>query len=775
MKNIFEKRIKGNYKVPKSVQEAIDVLRIYEDGIFELSNQVYSKCYKFSDINYALASKIDKEAMFLQYSELLNSFDSESKFKITILNRKLNRTDFESNIMIPSNDDYLDEYRNEYNQMLIKKTISNNNITQEKFITVTIEKKNIEEARSHFNRLYSDLNNHFNRLGSKCLELSLYDRIRIAHDIYRIGEENVFYFDFKDLMKKGHSFKDYICPDYFSFKPDYFEMGSKVARVFYLKDYANYIKDDFVSELTDMNKNIIVSIDVTPISREKAVRIGENRALGIETNIANWQRKQNNNNNFSATIPYEMEQQRKEAKDFLDDITTRDQRMFISVMTIMIVANDIKELDTISDSILSIAGKHMCQVGKLVDQQLQGLNTVLPYGCNRLEFDRSLTTESLAVFMPFRVQEINHNNGIYYGNNVISNNIIVVDRKQLQNGNSFILGVSGSGKSFSAKNEIISILLRDPNADVLIIDPEREYGKMVNAYKGQVINISSTSKNHINAMDLNANYGDGSNPVILKSEFVLSLCEAMLGKDYNLDPKEKSIIDRCTSKVYRVYQQGNYQGVPPTLKDLYDELIDQPEKEAHDVATAIERFSQGNFDNFAKQTNVDINNRLVCYDILELGENMQSVAMLIVLDNILNRITSNREKGRNTYIFIDEIYLLFKQEYSANFLFTLWKRVRKYGAFCTGITQNVEDLLQSHTARTMLANSEFMVMLNQAYNDAMELSKLLSMSETQMGYITNVDIGHGLLKVGSVLVPFVNEFPKDTKLYKLMTTKLGEG
>ena len=469
-----------------------------------------------------------------------------------------------------------------------------------------------------------------------------------------------------------------------------------------------------------------------------------------------------------------MEQQRQESKEFLDDLTTRDQRMFVCVLTMTLIADSKKELDEDTESLLATGRKHLCQLAILKYQQLDGLNTSMPFGVRKINTLRTLTTESLAVFMPFRVQEINHENGIYYGDNVISKNMIIADRRELLNGNSFILGVSGSGKSFTAKNEIVSIALRDPNADIIIIDPEREYPKLVNQMKGQVIRISATSDNHINAMDMNADYGDGANPVILKSEFILSLCEHLMGGN-NLGPKEKSIIDRCTAKVYRVYQQGNYQGVPPTLQDFREELLRQPEEEAKQIALAIELFTDGSLNTFAKNTNVDTNSRIICYDILDLGKQLLPIGMLVVLDSILNRITANRSKGRNTYIFIDEIYLLFQHEYSANFLFTLWKRVRKYGAYCTGITQNVDDLLQSHTARTMLANSEFIVMLNQAATDRTELAKLLSISDTQMSYITNVGVGQGLLKVGSSLVPFINEFPTNTKLYKLMTTKPGEG
>ena len=773
LKMLF-KQDKEEFVVPKGVQDVIPVNRIWEDGIFLVGKNKYSKCYRFSDINYAVASRNDKEGMFLEYSELLNSFDTGATTKLTIVNRRLNKIDFEKNILLPLENDNLDIYRKEYNKMLLDKATGANGMIQEKFITISVNKKNIDEARNYFARIGADLISHFSGLGSKCIELDAIDRLRMFHDFYREGEENSFSFDLIKSMKKGHSFKDMICPDTFEFKSDYFKMGNKYGRVIFLKEYASYIKDNMVAELTDLNRNLMMSIDVIPIPMDEAVREVENRRLGVETNITNWQRRQNSNNNFSAIIPYDLEQQRIESKEFLDDLTTRDQRMFLSVLTMVHVADTKEQLDNDTESLLTTARKHLCQLAILKWQQMDGLNTAMPFGVRKIDALRTLTTESLAVFMPFRVQEINHENGIYYGQNVISKNMIIADRKQLLNGNSFILGVSGSGKSFTAKNEIVSVILRNPNADVILIDPEREESRLVKALGGEVVHISATSDNHINAMDMNSEYGDGANPVILKSEFILSLCEQLIGGN-NLGPKQKSIIDRCTASIYRHFQQGNYMGTPPTLQDFREELLKQTEPEAKEMALAIELFTNGSLNTFAKQTNVNTNSRLICYDILDLGKQLQPIGMLVVLDSILNRITENRAKGRNTFIFIDEIYLLFQHEYSANFLFTLWKRVRKYGAYCTGITQNVDDLLQSHTARTMLANSEFIVMLNQASTDRIELSKLLNISELQMGYITNVGVGQGLLKVGSSLIPFVNKFPTNTKLYKLMTTKPGEG
>lgn len=687
LKNLF-KQDKERFLIPNGVQDVIPIRKIYDDGVFQVGDDKFSKTYKFTDINYAVASREDKEAMFLEYSELLNSFDSGATTKITINNRRLNRVDFEKNILIPLAGDALDEYRKEYNSMLLEKAIDTNAITQEKYITISVNKKSVEEARNYFARVGAELITHFDRLGSKCIELEPDERLRIFHDFYRTGEETDFYFDIKETRKKGHDFKDFICPDSMEIERDYFKIGERYGRVLFLKEYASYIKDSMVAELTDLNRNLMMSIDVVPVPTDEAVREAENRLLGVETNATNWQRRQNANNNFSAQLPYDIEQQRKEMKEFLDDLTTRDQRMMFTVLTMVHTADTKEQLDNDTEALLTTARRHMCQFGILKFQQLDGLNTALPFGVRKIDSFRTLTTESPAVFIPFRVQDVQHTNGIYYGQNVISKNMIVADRRQLLNGNEFILGVSGGGKSFTAKGEILNqVLVGD--ADVIIIDPEREYAPLVRALGGEIINISATSPTHINAMDMTREYGDGANPVILKSEFIMSLCEQLIGGS-NLGAVQKSIIDRCTAAVYRSYQQNDYTGAVPTLQDFRAELIKQPEPEAQEIALSIELFTNGSLNTFAKRTNVDTDNRLICYDILDLGKQLMPIGMLVVLDSILNRITANRAKGKNTFIFIDEIYLLFQHEYSANFLFTLWKRVRKYGAYATGITQNVD-------------------------------------------------------------------------------------
>ena len=682
------KQDREGFVPPKSVQDAIPIRRLWPDGIFQFGSK-FSKTIRFSDINYAIASKEDKTSMFLGYSELLNALDTGSTTKLTINNKRLNRQDFEQKILLPRQDDYLDDYRAEYNTMLMDKvTDSSNSVVQERYITLSVHRKNIEEARTFFDRVTADVTARLSRLDAHSEELDAVERLRVLHDFYRTGEETEFHVDLRDLMRKGHSFKDSICPDSLEFKKDYFVMGDKYGRVLFLKEYASYIKDSMISELTALNRTLMLSIDVIPVPTDEAVREMQNRLLGVETNVTNWQRRQNSNNNFSAVVPYDLEQQRKETREMLDDLTTRDQRMMFAVVTLVHLADSKEELDSDTDALQSTARKHLCQLSTLNWQQADGLVTALPLGLRRIDALRTLTTEALAVLMPFKAQEVRDQGGVYYGQNVISKNLIIANRKELLNGNGFVLGVSGSGKSFTAKREMVNLALSTDD-DIIVIDPESEYRPLVEGLGGEVISISATSPNHINAMDMEQGYGDGENPVVLKSEFLLSLCEQLMG-DRLLSAKEKSIIDRCTANVYRDYIREGYRGSVPSLQDFYAELLRQSEPEARDVALAIELFTEGSLNTFAKPTNVDTDARILCYDIRDLGKQLLPVGMLVVLDSVFNRVIRNRALGRNTWVYIDEIYLLFQHEYSANFLFTLWKRVRKYGACCTGLTQNVE-------------------------------------------------------------------------------------
>lgn len=769
LKNLL-KQDKERYTVPRKVQDVIPVRRIWKDGIF-MTGGKFAKTYKFTDINYLVASREDKESMFLTYSELLNSLDSGATTKITINNRRLNKANFEQSILMPLRGDFRDEYRREYNQMLLDKATGANGIVQEKYLTISVVKKDIEEARAYFARVGADLISHFSALGSKCTELDAEEKLRVLHDFYRQGEEAAFHFDPQDMMKKGHDFRDYICPDSIEKNSDYLKLGEKFCRVLFLKDYASYIKDSMVTELTDFNRNMMLSIDVVPVPTDEAVREVENRLLGVETNITNWQRRQNANNNFSAVIPYDMELQRKESKEFLDDLTTRDQRMMFGLITMVLCADSKEQLDSDTEAVLSVARKHMCQLATLKFQQLDGLNTVLPIGVRKINAFRTLTTESLAVFIPFKVQEIRDSGGIYYGENAISHNLIMCNKANLLNQSAFLLGVPGSGKSFCAK-ELITFLILNTDDDILICDPEGEFAPLVQALGGDIstiIRMAAGGKDRLNAMYMVDGYGE-NNPIVEKSQFVMSLVEQI---DKNgVGPQQKSIIDRCTALVYQEAQQ---KGTVATLCDLRDKILEQPEDKAKEIALSLELFTKGSLDIFGHESTVDLDKRIVVFDIRSLGAQLKPTGLLVITDTILNRVTLNWKKGKRTHVFIDEFHVVFENEQSGIFFNSAWRQFRKRGAYPTAITQNVEYLLDSVQASTMLSNSEFVVMLNQAASDRAKLAKLLNISDEQMSYVTNADAGCGLIKYGSALVPFINRFPKNTKLYQLMTTKPGEG
>ena len=768
---------KEKRKIPKTVQQSIPIDKLYKDGVFKCGHK-FTKTWRFSDINYAVASDDDQLNMFLAHSALINGLPTDAMAKISVFNRQLSR-EVLSNLAIPNDEADYTVYANELSEIFSDKMADSNNIVHDKFITISSEKKNIEEARTFFTRVGNDLRADYAKLSSKTTELGYKDRLRIFYDFFRNGDVNEFSFDIKKDAVKGKNFKDVICPDSIEFKSDHIRMGDKFARVIFLKEYPSFLKDSMLSEMTDFSRSMMMSVDIQPIATDDAVKEVQKKLLAVETDITKWQQKQNMNNNFSANIPYELDQMRKEIKEFLDDLTTRDQRMMFVTVTLVHVADTLDALNNDTETLLSIGRKHLCNFGILKHQQEDGFNTVLPYGLMRIKAVRTLTTESTAVLMPYKTQEIIDNGGLYYGINAISHNLLMCNRKLLLNGNGFILGVSGSGKSFASKLEITlaAIFSKD---DIIVIDPEREYAPLIKNLGGENIKLSVSSSNHINAMSINKDTdADDENPVSMKSELLISIFDELLKSGSSrmgigVGAKDKSIIDRCTIRVFADYMNGR-SDKQPTLMQLRDELLNQPEPEAHDLALCLEMFTTGSLNAFAHQSNVDVNKRIISYDILELGEQMKSIGLLIMLDNIMNRVIENRRRGRYTRVYIDEAHLFFKNQYSAEFLLKAWKRFRKYGGLLTGITQNISDCLNNETASGMLANSEFLLMLNQSPSDRKDLSELLNISDTQMSYITNAGAGRGLIKVGGSIVPFVNDFPTDTELYKLMSTKPGEG
>ena len=755
------------YRVPKRVQDVIPIKRMWNDGIFLAGNR-YAKTFKFTDINYMVASQDAQKKLFLSYAALINSLDCSATTKITVNNRLLNRKNFADTVLMRLKNDYLDYYRMEYNDVIMSKATGGNGIIQEKYVTVSVCKKNIEDARAYFARVGAELTARFAALGAKVTEMNATEKLRVLHDFYRSGEEVYFRFDAQDMMRKGHDFRDYICPDSVEKHNDYLMLGGKYARVIYLKDYASFISDQLVTKLTDQSRSMMLSIDIIPVATDEAVREVGRKMLGVETNITNWQRRQNANNNFSAIVPYDMEQQRRETKEYMTDLTSRDQRMMLSVLTIVHLADTKAELDADTDALLKVAADHMCQMAVLRYQQLDGLNTALPIGIRKIDTFRTLTTESLAVFMPFKVQEIQEPGGIYFGENAISHNLILCNMKNLLNQSMMLLGIPGSGKSFFAKLLIVAIALSTKD-DIIILDPEGEYTPLVKALGGSVMCFAVGGSDRLNAMAMEEGYGEGS-PVAFKSQFIMSLLK-------QIDPDgirahHKSIIDRC---VALVLQDQKKTGKVPTLCTLREKLLEQPEQEARDLALTMELYTSGSLNIFAHETNVDTRNRIQSYDIHDLGEELKQPGFVTITDAMINRVNYNWAHGKKTHIFVDEFHIAYENEYSGNFFTSAWRQFRKRNAAPCAITQNVEYMLDSVQASTMVSNSEFVVMLNQAESDQERLSKLLNISPEQMSYVNGSEAGCGLMRYGSALVPFVNRFPANTELYKLITTKPGEG
>ncbi len=762
---------RDKFIIPRSVQQSIPIRCIYGDGIWQVGRK-HSRTWRFTDVNYAAASEDDRRGIFLSYGGVLNSLPTDAAAKITIVNHRLNPVDFQRKILMREQGDELDKYRREANDVLTRRAAESNNLVQEKYVTLSIAQRKIDETRAYFRRVDANLAKSFGRLDSGARAVSNHDRLRIFHDFFRPGEEQYFSFDQSAAIRKGMDFRDLICPDGLCFKAGHFEMGNKVGRVLFLKDYASYIKDEMIADLSDFSRDLMLSIDILPIPTDEAVREVQNRILGVETDITRWQQRQNDKNNFTATVPYELEQLRAETKEFLSDLTERDQRMMFAVVTLVHIADSLEQLDADTETLLSIGREHLCQFSVLRYQQEDGLNTVLPYGLRRVKALRTLTTESTAVLMPFRVQEIQDAGGLSYGVNAISKNLLICDRKRLISPHAFYLGVSGSGKSVGMKNTILNVALATGD-DIIIVDAEREYGPLARALGGEVIEISPHSGHHINPLEVAEGYGD-ENPIAMKSELITSILEQQMGAG-RLSGSHKSIIDRCTANVYDSYFRSKGKAPMPLLTDWRNEVMRQVDPEAREIALAAELITEGSLNVFAHPGNVDMDNRIVVLDLYEMGEQLRPTALVVTLEAIQNRVMENRKKGRYTWVFIDEVYLYFKYHYSGEFLYRAWKRFRKYAGIMTAATQNVEECLKSETARLMLANSEFLLLFNQAATDRAELARLLHISDTQMGYITNAEPGHGLLRIGGSLVPFANTIPKDTELYRLMSTTPGEG
>lgn len=760
-------------KAARTAQQTIPYKKVRLNNILEVQTGKFSKTFEFQDINYQIAKQEDQEDIFIRYGEILNCLDTTAEMQISIVNTHINRGSMEEAIFLKHKGDGYDEYRDEYNDMLAEKmTEGRNDLKREKYISISVNAASLEEAKQKFNQIQNDLYSNFKKIGSELREIKSEEKVGILKNIF-VGPDAYI----PKLSKTDYdrcTEKEYIAPDYFEFKKDYFMFNDKYARCVFIRDFPSFLNDRLISDLTDLGLPQILTININAVEPHKALRLVKKQLTGMEANKIQAQKKALQNGYTADLIPHELQHSLREAEELLDDLVSKNQKMFFVNVLIMHMADSYKQLNIDTDTIKSTTRKYLCNTGILNFQQEDGMKSTLPIGnCTLKHLRRTLTTESTAILMPFSTQEMIQENGMYYGLNAVSKNMILFNRKSMKNANGFILGTPGSGKSFSAKREMINVLLNTDD-DVIIIDPEREYKNLAENFNGEIIDISASSKNYINPLDMSADYADDEEPIILKSEFILSLCESIIGGRYGLSTNAKAIIDRCLRKTYQDYIVDFDKSKIPTLHDFYRILKEQPEEEAQELAVSLELYVTGSLGIFANKTNVDVKKRLVVFDIKDLGKQLKTMGLLIVLDNIWNRITENRAAGKSTWIYIDEIYLLFANEYSANFLFELYKRARKWGGIPTGITQNVEDLLQSELARRMLSNSDFIQMLNQATSDRVELAKLLNISDTQLSFVTNSNAGQGLLFCGNSIIPFIDQFPKNTKLYQMMTTNLAE-
>ena len=795
--NKTKSKSKGNKNTVKnSIQDTIPYLAAYTDnGIIEISSGVFSKAYTFQDINYHTATEENQQSFLLKYGQLINRFDPSIKFQIVLNNRNVDMKDFKKNNLLPMKKDNLDVFRQEYNQIILKKMEEGrNNLVKERYLVLSTECESIDVAENTFNRLDAEIINAFKEIGgSRAEAMTTPERLELLYDIYNIGNEGNFLAEMKAekgvvkstdleaLQKMGVSTKDLIAPSGFEFKKDYFLMGDKFARVLYLVDLPNSISDKFMSDLTSASCNMVTSINLTSVPPDKAVKIVKHQMVNINANMQEAQKNASKAGYSIDLISADLKQAQEEANDLLQDLTGRSQKMFLMTFTVMIISDTLDQLDTDTEIIQSIGRKHLCNIKKLNFQQESGLNTTLPLALNELSIKRTLTTESTIIFSPFDTQELIQKEGMYYGQNASSHNLILFNRKNADNGNGWILGTPGSGKSFSAKREMANVFLNTDD-DILIIDPEREYSPLVKAFGGEIIHIAPGSQYHLNPLDMDEKYGlkdDGTteNPIVLKADFILSLCETVIGGRYGLTPSQRTIIDRCVHQVYQEYIQDFDKSKTPTLLQFQRVLESQPEREAKEIALAFEIYTKGSLDVFAHQSNVDTNNRFLVYDIKDIGTNIKTMAYLIVLDSIWNRVIRNRKLGRRTWIYIDEVYILFEREESTNFIRQIFSRCRKWGGLITCITQNVEPILQNTIATSMLSNSAFIQLLNQAPVDRDILANLLHISPTQVGYINNAPAGQGVLYIqGTGIIPFRDNFNKAIAptLYSVLTSKPSE-
>lgn len=770
-------RAKKSDGVPHTAQDSIPFQRMFPDGICRVTDNFYTKTIQFQDINYQLAQQEDKTAIFDEWCGFLNFFDSSIHFELSFMNMSIDAESFEKSIRIPFKNDEFNPIRAEYSQMLRKQLAQGNNgLTKTKYLTFGIESDSMRQAKPRLMHIENDLLNNFRRLGVVAKTLNGKERLHVMHSMFHMGDNDKFMFDWKWLVESGLSVKDFIAPTSFAFKGNRtFQMGSLYGAMSYLAITASDLSDRMLADFLDIESSQIVTMHIQSVDQTAAIKTIKRTITELDRSKIEEQKKAVRSGYDMDIIPSDLATYGKDAKALLKELQSQNERMFMVTFLVLNTGRTEQELETNVFQAQSIAQKHNCNLRRLDFQQENALMSSLPLAYNQIEIHRGLTTSSTAIFVPFTTQELfqDGKETLYYGLNALSNNLIMVDRKMLKNPNGLILGTPGSGKSFSAKREITNAFLVTDD-DIIICDPESEYSALVQKLQGQCIFISPSSTQYINPMDINANYSEEDNPIALKADFILSLCELIVGGKEGLQPVEKTVIDRCVHQIYQKYFNDPCPENMPILEDLYNALLEQEEKEARHVATALEIYVKGSLNLFNHRTNVDIHNRLVCYDIKQLGKQLKKIGMLVVQDQVWGRVTANRSAGKATRYYMDEFHLLLKEEQTAAYSVEIWKRFRKWGGIPTGITQNVKDLLSSREVENIFENSDFIYMLNQASGDRQILAKQLNISPHQLSYVTHSGEGEGLLFYGNVILPFVDRFPTDLELYRIMTTKLSE-